>query len=102
MGTMKKLPSLPHCLPMQTYPHAFLLGLFQKKCILTNQRRVQRVCRERRATAMSFLAEKGVCAPGTLPVPPLLKMTLKSRQGKLLRLPGPQTTSRWDFTNGGD
>ena len=47
MGTMKKLPSLPHCLPMQTYPHAFLLGLLQKKkkkkCIQTNQRRAQRV-----------------------------------------------------------
>lgn len=38
-GTM---PSLPYCLPMQTYPHAFLLGLLQKKCILTNQRCVQR------------------------------------------------------------
>lgn len=70
MGTMRELPFLLHCLPMQTYPHAFLLGLLQEKCILTNQRCVQRVCRERRATAVSFLAQKGVCAQGILPVPP--------------------------------
>lgn len=62
MGTMEESPSLSHCLPMQTYPHAFLLGLLQKKCILTDQRLIQRICRGRRATAANFLAEKGVCA----------------------------------------
>lgn len=54
MEITQELPSLTHCLPVQTYPHAFLLGLLQKKFILTNQWLVQRVCRER-ATAVGFL-----------------------------------------------
>ena len=99
MGTKKELPSLPHCLPMQPYPHAFLLGLLQKKCILTNQWCVQRVCRERRACS-ELLAEKEVCAPDPASPSTLLNMTLKSRQGKKLR--PPQTTPRWDFTREGD
>lgn len=47
--------------------------------------------------------EGGLCPRDPTSPSTLLKMTLKSRQGeKILRPPGPQTTSRQDFTNGGD